>query len=445
MNRRRSHATLTLLLSFLMTGLPQTRTEARTLEDAPRAGGPISGLTPDQQQLFILGSIFAGVPHSVLGTEPGAPANALGPRFNGVSCTSCHAHPSLGGTSPSVNPQVELATHFGATNKVPFFIKENGPIREARFRFKKDGSPDGGVHAIYTITGRQDAGSCVLGQPDFEAEARVNNLSFRIPTPMFGLGMVEMISDSTILGNKNADSDRKRKLRIKGKENRNGNDGTISRFGWKAQNVSLEMFSAEAYNVETGVTNDIFQTERDETSGCALNPRPEDTANFSAPPPFAGLSAMVAFVQFNKFLAPPSRGTETDSTRNGERLFSKVGCALCHTPTLTTDRSPIAAFDSKPVNLYSDLLLHRMGPDLADHITQGDAGPDEFRTAPLWGVGQRLFFLHDGRTDDLMTAIRAHASGNVLSCRSEANHVIKNFKALSEQEKQDIVNFLRIL
>ena len=101
---------------------------------------------------------------------------------------------------------------------------------------------------------------------------------------------------------------------------------------------------------------------------------------------------------------------------------------------------------NQPVNLFSDLLVHDMGPGLADGITQGQAGPREFRTAPLWGLGQRLFFLHDGRTPDLREAIRAHRGGSVLTFNSsEANAVVRNFNKLQDNQKQDVLNFLRSL
>jgi CxxC motif-containing protein (DUF1111 family) len=111
-----------------------------------------------------------------------------------------------------------------------------------------------------------------------------------------------------------------------------------------------------------------------------------------------------------------------------------------------TGASYVSALSNQTVNLFSDLLLHRMGPGLADDIVQGDAGPDEFRTAPLWGLGQRLFFLHDGRTSDLVEAIQAHASpATGRFAASEANGVIARFRALRENDKQDLVNFLRSL
>jgi CxxC motif-containing protein (DUF1111 family) len=101
---------------------------------------------------------------------------------------------------------------------------------------------------------------------------------------------------------------------------------------------------------------------------------------------------------------------------------------------------PSVALSNQTVNLFSDLLVHHMGTNLADGITQGGAGPDEFRTAPLWGIGQRVFFLHGGRTKSLVEAIRAHRSPG-----SEANLVIERFNRLREQEQKDLINFLRSL
>ena len=106
----------------------------------------------------------------------------------------------------------------------------------------------------------------------------------------------------------------------------------------------------------------------------------------------------------------------------------------------------MAALNNKPVNLFSDVLVHGMGPGLADNIIQGGAQGDEFRTAPLWGLGQRIFFLHDGRTTNLIQAIQAHKSaGNSTFGPSEANAVIDNFNKLNEAKKQDLLNFLRSL
>ena len=427
------------------------------LAQTPRAGGPLPDMSTNDLEFFNAGLQRFTEIDSVQGTEPGAPGVGLGPRFNMNSCASCHAYPAAGGSSPAINPAIEMATRYGALNKVPYFIKINGPVREARFKYKSDGTRDGGVHNTFVITGRSDAASCNIQQPDFEREVVRGNISYRIPTPLFGTGLIQEISDSTILANKNSQLREKRALGIYGHENRNGNDGTITRFGWKAQNKSLELFAAEAYNVEQGVSNQIFPNKRDETSGCVLNSLPEDHENTGANTPTAAMSDVTGFTKFMQFLAPPEPAPANDSTKHGAAVFAKVGCALCHTPSLMTANTTIAALSGKPVNLYSDLLVHHMGRGLADDIVQGLAGPDEFRTAPLWGLGQRLDYLHDGRTAHLLAAIQEHASNgkhcrrgdmydlNGSACHSEANAVIHKFNALSAAEKIDVLNFLKSL
>src|ERR1019366_10665920 len=131
----------------------------------------------------------------------------------------------------------------------------------------------------------------------------------------------------------------------------------------------------------------------------------------------------------------------SQSIQNGRNLFLNIAkCSVCHTPSMTTGTSYVAALSNVQANLFSDLLVHDMGSGLADGVSQGGAGPDEFRTAPLWGLGQRLFFLHDGRTPDLLVAIQEHRG-----VESEANGVIRQFDRLSESDKQDLLNFLRSL
>jgi CxxC motif-containing protein (DUF1111 family) len=123
-------------------------------------------------------------------------------------------------------------------------------------------------------------------------------------------------------------------------------------------------------------------------------------------------------------------------------LFSSVGCAVCHTPTLGTTQASnfTSGLGNVPVNAFSDLEIHHMGTGLADNVSQGTAGGDQFRTAPLWGLGQRIFFLHDGRTTNLVTVISAHASNG-----SEANQVVSDYNQLASADKQDLLNFLRSL
>jgi len=422
---------------------------------AAGAGGPIAALTVQETKFFQEGQNRFLEIDSVSGTVAGEAGSGLGPRFNLNTCAGCHAQPATGGTSPSTNPEFTVANLNGATNTIPIFVTANGPVREARFKFvpNPDGTlsttRDGGVHDLFVITGRIDAAGCNIVQPDFNAAQVVNNLIFRIPTPVFGGGLIEEIPDATIVANQAANLAAKQAVEISGHPNRNGNDGTIARVGWKAQNKSLQLFSGEAYNVEQGVTNEVFQTERDETPGCIFNPTPEDRTNFNLTQPQKISSDVVMFSHFMRFLAPPTPAPDTTSIANGRALFTSAtatGCALCHTPTLTTGTATSPALSNQPANLFSDLLVHHMGPGLADNIVQGQAGPDEFRTAPLWGLGQRIFFLHDGRTTDLLQAIQAHKSfSDGVFPNSEANAVVDKFNALTPSQQQDILNFLRAL
>jgi CxxC motif-containing protein (DUF1111 family) len=358
---------------------------------------------------------------------------------------------------------VAFASKDRGRDRVPFFITLNGPVREARFKFNPDRTRDGGVHNTATLTGRTGAAGCNLDQPDFDTQAANNNLIFRIPTPVFGAGLIEQIPDSVILANQAANADTKQRLGIRGhpnlnvsgrtitgSTNSNANDGTIARFGWKAQNQTLLLFSGEAYNVEMGISNELFQQEREQDPKCQFATVPNDVTATEVTTTPAGLNAIEKFAFFQRFLAPPTPSLDTPggatSISNGRSLFVSTGCALCHTPTLTTGNSTVAALRNQPANLFSDLLVHSMGPNLADNIVQGGAQGDEFRTAPLWGLGQRIFFLHDGRTTDLIAAIQAHKSaGDATFGPSEANAVIDAFNQLSETGKRDLLNFLRSL
>ncbi|MFL6624195.1 MAG: di-heme oxidoredictase family protein [Sulfurifustis sp.] len=387
--------------------------------------------------------------------------DGLGPRFNLDSCGGCHAQPATGGTSPATNPQVAIATALGAKNTVPSFITSTGPVREARFIKNANGSADGGVHALFVISGRVDdtgsAANCNIAQENFAAQVSNNNVIFRIPTPIFGMGLVESITDAALVANAQANGSAKANLGISPKFNHNGNDGTIARFGWKAQNKSGLLFAGEAYNVEMGITNELFTQERDETASCQFATVPNDIQDTDATTALAATNAIQNFANFQRFSAPPTPvtsytssvvGTVSSTSINaGKTVFNNIGCGLCHTPSLTTSSSTtVAALRSKTVNAFSDFAIHDMGPGLADEVVQGQAEADEFRTAPLWGLGQRIFFLHDGRTKNLITAILEHKSAaNFVHESSEANDVVNNFIGLSNTDQQNLLNFLRSL
>jgi len=395
--------------------------------------------------------------------------NGLGPRFNSNSCVSCHAQPAVGGTGAATNPQSQFTSNGTAPrDTTPYFITANGPTVEARFPFffNSNGTPNynapnGGVEDLFTVSGRSDAGSCSLPQPSFNIAGQYNNIIFRIPTPTFGAGLIENLDDSTLLINQARNNNNN--LGISGTFNHNGNDGTISRFGWKAQNKSLHIFAGEAYNVEMGISNLLFTQDRplpgEDQFGSGLPSTclnltgtgyPEDTSNPNSTPNAAVLDDVSAFANFMRFLAPPPTGgvvlngqqVSPQSIANGSSLFSAIGCATCHNPSpgKTQVSNLVPALTSVAVPSFSDIEIHHMGSGLADNVSQGGAGGDQFRTAPLWGLGQRIFLLHDGRTTNLNSAIEAHASRG-----SEATNVEDNFDYLSPSQQQDLLNFLRSL
>jgi len=433
----------------------------------------------------------------------------LGPAFNGEGCFQCHSQPTVGGTSPFNNPQFAAASDRGALNTVPSFLRSTGPIREARFILDEADTSnrtlDGGVHELFRIKGRSDAPvNCDISQPDFATQQSRGNVIFRIPTPTFGLGLVENTPESVFLANLTANAADKATYGISGHFNHNGNDGTQTKFGWKAQNKSLLLFAGEAANVELGVTNEIFNNEKVPGLSCAINGRPEDNTHvafsngLTQPDTTNFVSAAIEnFAIFMRINGAPSQcafnsgvdangapkcialddpsNPQTAAIQRGKTLFGLpanggIGCAFCHANTaFLTDPSDVPGLSNRLFTPFSDFALHHMGATLADGVSQGQSGPDEFRTAPLWGLGQRLFFLHDGRAGNLIQAIAAHRSSTTVcfdtnatqsftvngvgfspaasthSCGSEANHSVEQFNTLSSADKLNLLKYLRSL
>ncbi len=438
------------------------------------AGNPIAGLPNDQVTFWFDGLALFGETVSVKGTLNGEPLAGLGPAFNGNSCLLCHSQPVIGGSSPTPNPQRGIANLDNATNQIPTFLTPQAPALEVRFVRNPDGSADGGVHDLFTITGRTDApNGCALQQPDFATQLQNGNIIFRIPIPTFGEGFVENTADSALQANLASLHAAKAALGIAGRFNTSGNDGTITKFGWKAQNKSMLMFSGEASNVEMGVTNELFTNERTD-GGCAKNATPEDNTHVIIPTggdagdDASQISSLIEnftiFMRLNAPAQPCDFFTSQNSCQplgasalRGKALFGTlvasgttantgIGCVLCHSDVLTTAKSNLTPLSQVTYHPFSDFALHHMGPGLADGVSQGKAEGDEFRTAPLWGAGQRIFFMHNGQTSDIVAAIQLHAgpcaTGQVCS---EATQVIAAFNALTQQQQQDLVNFLRSL
>jgi CxxC motif-containing protein (DUF1111 family) len=483
------------------------------------AGNFLPNLTADQRAFWFAGlAIFGdiasvqGVPRFVASTEP---IGGLGPGFNGNSCFMCHSEPAIGGSGPgpgsplfTENPQLLVAHHRGASNPedLSSILTPSGPVREVRFVLNPDGSFDGGVHELFTIAGRDDAPStCTLAQPNFNTQLANNNAIFRIPIATFGEGFVENTPEKELHANLIANGALKTSLGIQGRFNTNGNDGTFTRFGWKAQNKSMLLFSGEASNVEMGVTNEIFQNEKLGSVFCVGNQLPEDLTNIIPRATLAGLASDGAaasavssnienFAVFMRLNAAPAQcdfASGLDANNNavcnplsasalrGKALFgipttatpNAVSCVLCHSDHLVTGPSSFTDLNNATFAPFSDFALHHMGSTLTDGVNQGLAGPDEFRTAPLWGLGQRIFLLHDGRTTDLLAAIQDHASPSTdctststagatfklngqniqltalgtQFCGSEANQVINNFNLLNPADQLDLLHFLRSL
>jgi CxxC motif-containing protein (DUF1111 family) len=462
------------------------------------------------------------------------PIVGLGPAFNSNSCVSCHEAPVVGGSSGGIvsiiqsngsaqiftmplsfttNPElIAMADDNNTFNTNPSFPSEfnpsgpgfsnvplEGPSLEVR---SVNGGGSGGfvvqqysVAELFTIEGRTDAPGCNLAQFNFQGLGN-NSISFRIPTPTFGLGLVEATPDQTLVNNlainNPATAAAAAALGISGTFNRSGNDGTITRFGWKAQNKSLLVFAGEASNVEMGVTNELFPNEKTTLSvvatTCPLTTsptgnQPEDEIlpqSFSPVPAAANVASIISsnaqnnavFMRMNAqpsqcdavtllttnpygtlgpAQCPPFNASVTSPVLAGQSLFnnnSQTGCALCHSPTLVSGLSQNSGLSNQTFHPYSDFAIHNMGPTtngLADGINQGAATSEFFRTAPLWGLGQRIFFLHDGRAHDLATAIADHCPTPSATGTNESCGSIRLFNALTKTQQQDVLDFLRSL
>ena len=511
-------------------------------------GGNQTGFWFESLTVFETVAVVGPVAQTGGPTMPG-----LGPSFNGLSCFQCHSQPTVGGSSPNKltpgfpngNPQVGDAPTSGQLQAVSSFISATGPVREARFprAVAASGNADevsaGAVANLFVIQGRPDApAGCAIDQEPFAAQVAAHNVIFRIPIPVFGEGFVENTTDDTLEANLNLERNLAANffnppLGITGAFNHSGNDQTISRFGWKAQNKSLLIFAGEASNVEMGVTNENFPNERTDGNGqCSPNFQPEDQ---TVSPPIiiapgsplndprtidgptglfatfgnSGVTSDIAsnianFAVFMRLNGAPSQcnfnsGVDANgfaqclplnaSAQRGAKLFGSldssvpgslasnatdtnpqtvniktIGCVLCHSNALRTTTSQSGSLNNAPFQPFSDFAIHSMDSSLADGVTQGEAGSNQFRSAPLWGVGQRLFFLHDGRASDLLTATVDHAPGVTATttcapANGEACQVIKLFNALPNQSvctisggvttctgsKQDLLNFLRSL
>jgi CxxC motif-containing protein (DUF1111 family) len=418
----------------------------------PNLSGTLAALAEDGRCVFSGAATprcAGGQLWSVTGSITGAPLPGLGPRYATMGCGMCHAQPTEGGSSPIPNQEVAAATANGATNKVPSFITANGPTR---IPYQKS---TGALQKLYTIQGRSDAKGCKLAQPDFASLLANNDLSFHVPVPLYGVGLIESTPSANLIAAQAASASAATALGITiGRFNHNV--GGISTIGWKGSAPSVRYFADLALSLDLDTTTEQFPHKSEEVAGCLFNPLPEDQPP-TIPWPFAlnsvaqhlPLGELTAI--FPRALSPPvpaSSGYSTSiatvtatSISNGQAQFQTIGCAICHVRQQTTGNSALgSAYSNYNYNPWSDFALHNMGTGLADGLTGGAAGPQDFRTPALWGTGVKLFFLHDGRTQDLYEAILAHSSPD-----SESNTVVTNYLSLTSSQMQDVLNFLRSL
>lgn len=366
---------------------------------AAQFGDPLPGLPDDILAMFAFGKEKF--------TAAQTPATGLGPVYNGASCVECHSNPTSGGSGASLDNRV------------------------TRFARRLDGQPfdpllNLGGPSLQKFSVADELPGCHLAAEVVPPEANVTGM--RQPPQLFGLGLIQAIADSAILAN--ADPTDANGDKIAGRANIS--NGVIGRFGWKAAVPTILEFVGLAMVNELGITNYLFPNEMSPQGqpippGCKVTADPEDH----------DISRITGLLFFSTYLGPPPRGPITAAVLRGETLFTQTGCSLCHTPSMKTGPNALEALNEKDVPLHSDLLTHYMGGGLDDHIPEGAVGGGRWRTAPLWGLRARKFFLHDGRTSDLITAIRLHGG--------EASDVRDHFFTLPAIQRADMIAFLQSL
>ena len=362
----------------------------------PQPGEPLRDLTSEQLASFNAGKAIFSTDFT--------PEQGLGPLFNSTACGECHEEPKLGGSGDEVETHVAVAGTNGACD---LLAAHGGPV----------------IQAHTTPLLKQALG---IDSEPIPAEATAH--ASRTSPSLFGFGLLDAVPDAEILAR--ADSADRDHDGISGRVNRTA-DGHIGRFGRKAfGGPTLADFNAGAFVIEMGITNPVNPTE--ETIGGKPIPAGVDPA----PDPELSAEALKAVTDFVRFLAPPPQLPLSIEGEHGRYLFGTMGCISCHTPTLYTGPNQVRALDRKPVNAYTDLLIHDMGEARAD-ICMGLATPREFRTEPLMGLRLRSHFLHDGAASTVEQAIELHAG--------EAQRSRDRFAKLSAKDREAVLAFLKSL
>lgn len=369
---------------------------ARAAENTALPGQPLADLTPAQRARFDEGGALFNRIYT--------PRDGLGPFFNENQCSACHTDPAAGGTGEQFALR---AAHFQEPDRCELFAESSGENLQ--------------TNAIPALR--------VLGALRRDAPAAATARDrFSVPF-LFGLGLAEAIPEEALL--ERADPDDRDGDGVSGRPGRDG-AGRFARFGRKAEHASIESFVASALLFEMGLTSSVRPHEL--PLGAGIEPGVVDSVSDPEIDDLT-LERMSDFVRFLAPLAP--RIPEDSATRadieEGASLFRRIGCADCHTPGHVTGPNAIDALDRRRFDLYSDLLLHDMGPELAGACGIA-AAPSELRTEPLVGLGRRRVFLHDGRAVAIEDAVLAHGG--------EATRARAAFQSLDEVRRARIIRFL---
>jgi CxxC motif-containing protein (DUF1111 family) len=358
-------------------------------------GEPIAGLEPELLDVFRAGEAAF---ERELTVEEG-----LGPLFVESSCASCHSLGAVGGADRLTDPNHLL-------QRLP-------PAEVVQTR---------------SIAGMGTG--CELA-PETVADGTA--LAARNPLQAFGDGLIDHVALATI-------AEYVRETPERGVRGKLG----VGRFGWKAQSATLTAFTAAAANGTMSLTTGAAAEQtRFGVAPAALDPACSNAALGASTPNDDG-HFLRAVVAWEALLAPPRRRADA-AAEEGEQVFTATGCPLCHRPSMTTRDADyqlalpdgtvraVPQLRNQIIKLYSDLLLHDLGADNAELIAQGNALPAELRTPPLWGLGHRKAFLHDGRATSLDDAIRAHGG--------EASEIRAAYAALTADDRAHLLAFLRSL
>ena len=361
-------------------------------------GDPLPWVTPAERQLFEQGAAQFDVEFE---DETG-----LGPMFNEVSCAECHENPVRGGSGDEIELHATATLAGGACDELTAL---GGPVYQTF----------SGASLISLLRR--------LGVQKEPVPPTASGTGLRTSAPVFGLGLLDAVPDATLLAL--ADPNDRNGDGISGRANLTA-DGRVGRFGRKAVDASLRAFNDGAFREEMGITSAAHPTEGS-FGGYPLVPNSDRVVD-----PELGEEALALTDAFVRLLAPVAPLDLTKQARAGRNLFSRINCSGCHMPSLKTGDNPVAALRYRDVAAYSDLLLHDMGPELAD-ICRPGAAPSEFRTQPLMGLRLLPHFMHDGRALTVTDAIQAHGG--------EAARSRDAFNGLSESDKAAIVAFLNSL